>query len=220
MQAYTPELELSDEPDAWHPDDALMVPLRVRRRRAAGHRLGRRAGDRPPPVARSSSSCSARSSRTPPSRSSRRRPPSRAPPPRRRRAPAARLGPADRARARTEEVLDAVCGGIREALGFQQGASPSSPRTGRLVPLSGVGFTAERAAEFPLVDGRGARAAARPRVPAPRLRRDGARRGGRASRPSFRGVYSSVSQRARAAAPGTTTGSWCRCTTATAGSTG
>ena len=28
VQVYTPELEISDAPDAWHPDDALMVPMR------------------------------------------------------------------------------------------------------------------------------------------------------------------------------------------------
>ena len=28
VRTYTPVLEVSDDPDAWHPDDALMVPLR------------------------------------------------------------------------------------------------------------------------------------------------------------------------------------------------
>ena len=49
-----------------------------------------------------------------------------------------------------EEVLDAVCWGTREALGFHKVVAFLAEE-GKLVPLSGVGFTPERAAEFPLV---------------------------------------------------------------------
>ena len=49
-----------------------------------------------------------------------------------------------------EEVLDAVCWGVREALGFHKVVAFLA-EDGKLVPLSGVGFTPERAAEFPHV---------------------------------------------------------------------
>ena len=50
-----------------------------------------------------------------------------------------------------EEMLDAVCDGIREALGFQKVMVFLADRPGgQLVPLSGVGFTAEQVAAFPV----------------------------------------------------------------------
>jgi diguanylate cyclase (GGDEF)-like protein len=49
-----------------------------------------------------------------------------------------------------EEVLDAVCWGTREALGFDKVVAFLAEE-GKLVPLSGVGFTEERAAQFPHV---------------------------------------------------------------------
>ena len=49
-----------------------------------------------------------------------------------------------------EEMLDAVCDGIREALGFQKVMVFLADHPGgHLVPLSGVGFTAEQVAGFP-----------------------------------------------------------------------
>ena len=41
--AYTPDIQVTDAPDAWHPDDALMVPLRS----ASGEVLGIVSVDEP-----------------------------------------------------------------------------------------------------------------------------------------------------------------------------
>ena len=51
-----------------------------------------------------------------------------------------------------EEMLDAVCDGIREALGFQKVMVFLADHPGgHLEPLSGVGFTAEQVAGFPAI---------------------------------------------------------------------
>ena len=81
-------------------------------------------------------------------------------------------------RSSAEEMLDAVCDGIREALGFQKVMVFLADHPGgHLVPLSGVGFTAEQVAGFPAVPARRPAAVARPRLRAPWLRRDGRARG-------------------------------------------
>jgi diguanylate cyclase (GGDEF)-like protein len=43
VASYVPELEPTDDPDAWHPEDALMVPMR----HSAGHLLGILSVDEP-----------------------------------------------------------------------------------------------------------------------------------------------------------------------------
>jgi diguanylate cyclase (GGDEF)-like protein len=147
--SYTPALEVSDDPDAWHPDDALMVPLRS----AEGALLGIVSvdepitGRRPQPfelellstiVAYGSVAVE--------------------------QAQNAELASRHRAavehllavsseltgRRAAEEMLDTVCWGVREALGFQKVVVFLVDRdAGTLVPLSGVGFTPEQAATFP-----------------------------------------------------------------------
>ena len=44
---YTPDLPVSDDPNAWHPDDALFAPMRAADGTAARDPLGRRADLRP-----------------------------------------------------------------------------------------------------------------------------------------------------------------------------
>jgi GAF domain-containing protein len=149
VQVYTPELEVSDDPDAWHPDDALIVPLRS----AAGTLLGIVSVDEPVTGRRPAqvelellstvvayAAVAVEQAQT------------------------AELGRRHRAavehllavsaqlteRRTAEEVLDSVCWGVREALGFHKVVAFLAEE-GKLVPLSGVGFTAERAAEFPRV---------------------------------------------------------------------
>ena len=149
VQVYTPELEVSDDPDAWHPDDALIVPLRS----ADGALLGIVSVDEPVTGRRPAqvelellstivayAAVAVEQAQT------------------------AELGRRHRAavehllavsaqlteRRTSEEMLDAVCWGVREALGFDKVVAFLAEE-GKLVPLSGVGFTAERAAEFPRV---------------------------------------------------------------------
>jgi diguanylate cyclase (GGDEF)-like protein len=150
VRSYTPAIEVSDDPDAWHPDDALMVPLRS----AEGALLGIVSVDEPVTGRRptqvefellstvvANAAVAVEQAQT------------------------AELGRRHRAavehllavsaqlteRRTEEEVLDAVCWGVREALGFHKVVAFLAEE-GRLVPLSGVGFTAERAAEFPHVE--------------------------------------------------------------------
>jgi HD-GYP domain-containing protein (c-di-GMP phosphodiesterase class II)/GAF domain-containing protein len=147
--SYTPAIEISDDPDAWHPDDALMVPLRS----ADGALLGIVSvdepvtGRRPTQVGLELLSTVVAYAAVAVEQ-----------------AQAAELGRRHRAavehllavsaqlteRRTAEEVLDAVCWGTREALGFHKVVAFLAEE-GRLVPLSGVGFTEERAAEFPRV---------------------------------------------------------------------
>ena len=197
VQVYTPELEISDGPDAWHPDDALMVPLRSARRRAAGDRLRRRAGHRPPPVAGRARAAQHRRRHAAVAVEQAQTRRARAPPPRRGGAPARGVGPADRA---ADGGGGARLGLLGRARGARLPQGRRLPRRGgqaraavgrRLHARAGRGVSARA--------GRGARAAARLRVPAPRLRRDGARRGRRALTPEFGGVVLVGRQRARAA---------------------
>ena len=149
VRTYTPVLEVSDDPDAWHPDDALMVPLRS----AEGALLGIVSvdepvtGRRPTPVELELLSTVVANAAVAVEQ-----------------AQTAELGRRHRAavehllavsaqlteRRTEEEVLDAVCWGVREALGFHKVVAFLAD-DGKLVPLSGVGFTPERAAEFPHV---------------------------------------------------------------------
>ena len=190
VRSYTPEMEISDDPDAWHPDDALMVPLRS----ADGALLGIVSvdepvtGRRPTPVELellstvvANAAIAVEQTQT------------------------AELGRRHRAavehllavsaqlteRRTAEEVLDAVCWGVREALGFHKVVAFLAEE-GKLVPLSGVGFTEERAARFPHVP-----VAALERLFDPQLLRHGCivmERDEAVERaPEFGGVYSSVS---------------------------
>jgi len=149
VQVYTPELEISDAPDAWHPDDALMVPMRS----GDGALLGivsvdePETGRRPSPIELELLSTVVAHAAVAVEQ-----------------AQTAELGRRHRAavehllavsaklteRRTAEEVLDAVCWGTREALGFHKVVAFLA-EDGKLVPLSGVGFMPKRAAEFPLV---------------------------------------------------------------------
>ena len=160
----------STGPDAWHPDDALFVPLRS----AAGEMLGI--------LVASTSRSTAAGPTDERARPARRR--------RRARRARARARPAGRSRdaasarrsstccasrrsstsaARVDEMLDAVCVGIREALGFEKVASSCSPRATRLlVPARGrrPGATTSARA-LARAAARATRRAARPGVRAP-----------------------------------------------------
>jgi diguanylate cyclase (GGDEF)-like protein len=190
VQVYTPELEISDAPDAWHPDDALMVPMRS----GDGALLGivsvdePETGRRPSPIELELLSTVVAHAAVAVEQ-----------------AQTAELGRRHRAavehllavsaklteRRTAEEVLDAVCWGTREALGFHKVVAFLA-EDGKLVPLSGVGFTPERAAEFPLVP-----VAALEQLLDPAYMRHGCivmERDVAVERaPDFGGVYSSVS---------------------------
>ena len=190
VQVYTPELEISDAPDAWHPDDALMVPMRS----GDGALLGivsvdePETGRRPSPIELELLSTVVAHAAVAVEQ-----------------AQTAELGRRHRAavehllavsaklteRRTEEEVLDAVCWGTREALGFHKVVAFLAEE-GKLVPLSGVGFTPERAAEFPLVE-----VAALEQLLDPAYMRHGCivmERDVAVERaPDFGGVYSSVS---------------------------
>jgi diguanylate cyclase (GGDEF)-like protein len=190
VQVYTPVLEISDAPDAWQPDDALMVPMRS----GDGALLGivsvdePETGRRPSPIELELLSTVVAHAAVAVEQ-----------------AQTAELGRRHRAavehllavsaklteRRTAEEVLDAVCWGTREALGFHKVVAFLAEE-GRLVPLSGVGFTPERAAEFPLVP-----VAALEQLLDPAYMRHGClimERDVAVERaPDFGGVYSSVS---------------------------
>jgi diguanylate cyclase (GGDEF)-like protein len=190
VQVYTPELEISDAPDAWQPDDALMVPMRS----GDGALLGivsvdePETGRRPSPIELELLSTVVAHAAVAVEH-----------------AQTAELGRRHRAavehllavsaklteRRTAEEVLDAVCWGTREALGFHKVVAFLAEE-GKLVPLSGVGFTPERAAEFPLVP-----VAALEKLLDPAYMRHGClimERDVAVERaPDFGGVYSSVS---------------------------
>ena len=190
VQVYTPELEISDAPDAWHPDDALMVPMRS----GDGALLGivsvdePETGRRPSPIELELLSTVVAHAAVAVEQ-----------------AQTTELGRRHRAavehllavsaklteRRTEEEVLDAVCWGTREALGFHKVVAFLAEE-GKLVPLSGVGFTPERAAEFPLVE-----VAALEQLLDPAYMRHGCivmERDVAVERaPDFGGVYSSVS---------------------------
>jgi diguanylate cyclase (GGDEF)-like protein/putative nucleotidyltransferase with HDIG domain len=187
--SYTPVIEISDDPDAWHPDDALMLPLRS----AAGALLGIVSvdepvtGRRPSPVELELLSSVVAYAAVAVEQ-----------------AQTAELGRRHRAavdhllavsaqlteRRTVEEVLDAVCWGTREALGFHKVVAFLA-EDGKLVPLSGVGFTQAQAAEFPHVP-----VAVLERLFDPRNMRHGCvvmeRDDALLVAPEFGGVYSSV----------------------------
>ena len=195
-------------PDAWHPDDALMVAAALRRRRAARRSCPstsrRPAAARPPIELELLSAVAAHAGRRGRAGADGR---ARAPPPRGGRAPAGRVGEADRA-------PDGGGGARRGLLGHRARRSastrwwPSSPRRASSCRCRGVGFTTRARRRFPLVAGRGARAAARPRAHAPRLHRSWSATWRRARARLPRRLLVGL-QRARAARPGTTTGSSC-----------
>jgi diguanylate cyclase (GGDEF)-like protein len=151
LRAYTPDIEIVDDARAWHPDDALMVPLRS----ASGEVLGILSVDEPVTGRRPDqfelemlSAVAAHVAITVElvqsnDEASRHR--------------AAvehllRVSSQLAGRNSAEEMLDAVCDGIREALGFQKVMVFLADHAGsRLVPLAGVGFSAEEVAAFPPV---------------------------------------------------------------------
>ena len=146
--SYTPEIEISDDPEAAHPDDAVMVPMRS----ATGALLGivsvdeSITGRRPSPFELELLSTIVANAAVAVEQ-----------------AQAAELGRRHRAavehllavsaqltgRHSAEEMLDAVCWGVREALGFQKVVVFLAGEDDSLVPHSGVGFTADQAAAFP-----------------------------------------------------------------------
>jgi diguanylate cyclase (GGDEF)-like protein/putative nucleotidyltransferase with HDIG domain len=151
LRSHTPDIEIVDDPRAWHPDDALMVPLRS----ASGEVLGIVGVDEPVTGHRPSqvelellsavaahvavavelvqSTADARHHRAAVEH-------------------LLRVSSQLAGRNSAEEMLDAVCDGIREALGFQKVMVFLADHAGsRLVPLSGVGFTAQQVAAFPPV---------------------------------------------------------------------
>jgi diguanylate cyclase (GGDEF)-like protein len=146
VRSYTPALEVSDDPEAWHPDDALMVPLRS----AEGALLGIVSVDEPVTGRRPSpfelellstvvanAAVAVEQAQT-------------AELGRRHRAAVEHLLAVSAAltgRRSAEEVLDTICWGVREALGFHK-VVIFLAEDEALAPLSGVGFTAERAARF------------------------------------------------------------------------
>ncbi|MEO8690671.1 MAG: sensor domain-containing diguanylate cyclase, partial [Solirubrobacteraceae bacterium] len=149
VAAYTPTLEISDDPDAWHPDDALMVPLRS----AAGELLGIVSVDEPVTGRRPAqvelellSAVAAHVAIAIEQAQS-------AAEGRHHRAAVEhllRVSSQLTGRNSAEDMLDAVCDGIREALGFQKVMVFLADHPGgHLVPLSGVGFTGEQVAGFP-----------------------------------------------------------------------
>ena len=149
LRAYTPDIPIVDDAGARHPDDALMVPLRS----ASGEVLGIVSVDEPltgrrpaqvelellsavaahVAIALEQAQSAAEGSRH--------------------RAAVEhllRVSSQLTGRNSAEEMLDAVCDGIREALGFQKVMVFLADHPGgHLVPLSGVGFTAEHVARFP-----------------------------------------------------------------------
>jgi diguanylate cyclase (GGDEF)-like protein len=149
LRAYTPDIPIVADPGAWHPDDALMVPLRS----ASGEVLGivsvdePLTGRRPAQVElellsavaahvaialeQAQSAAEGRRHRTAVEH-------------------LLRVSAQLTGRNSAEEMLDAVCDGIRDALGFQKVMVFLADHPGgHLVPLSGVGFTAEQVAGFP-----------------------------------------------------------------------
>jgi diguanylate cyclase (GGDEF)-like protein len=149
VMAYTPTLELSDQPDAWRADDALMVPLRS----ASGEMLGIVSVDEPVTGTRPArvelellGAVAAHAAVAIEQAQS-------AAEGRRHRAAVEhllRVSSQLTGRHSAEEMLDTVCDAIREALGFHKVIVFLADHAGgHLVPLSGVGFTAERVAEFP-----------------------------------------------------------------------
>ena len=149
LRAYTPDIAIVDDPGAWHPDDALMVPLRS----ASGEVLGIVSVDEPVTGRRPAqvelellSAVAAHVAIALEQAQS-------AAEGRRHRAAVEhllRVSSQLTGRNSAEEMLDAVCDGIREALGFQKVMVFLADHPGgHLVPLSGVGFTAEQVAGFP-----------------------------------------------------------------------
>ena len=149
LRAYTPDIAVVDDPDAWHPDDALLVPLRS----ASGAVLGIVSVDEPVTGRRPAqvelellSAVAAHVAIALEQAQS-------AAEGRRHRAAVEhllRVSSQLTGRNSAPEMLDAVCDGIREALGFQKVmVFLADHAAGHLLPLSGVGFTAEQVAAFP-----------------------------------------------------------------------
>ena len=141
--SYVPPTEPAEGPDAWHPEDALVVPLRHGQGRVLGFlsvdepASGRRPSDEELRVLAALTAHAAG-------------------------AVQAAIDAGEAARHRTslehllavsarltevtalEPMLDAVCAGIRAALGFQNvSVELVDPATGRAVPQAAVGWTVE-----------------------------------------------------------------------------
>ena len=151
LRSYTPDIPVVEDPGAWHPDDALMVPLRS----ASGEVLGIVSVDEPLTGRRPAqvelellSAVAAHVAIALEQAQS-------AAEGRRHRAAVEhllRVSSQLTGRNSAEEMLDAVCDGIREALGFQKVMVFLADHPGgHLAPLSGVGFTAEQVAGFPAI---------------------------------------------------------------------
>ena len=177
LRSYTPDLEVPDEPGAWHPDDALMVPLRS----ASGEVLGIVGVDEPVTGRRPSQvelellerRRRARRDRGRAGPEHRRGPP----PPRRRRAPPARVLPAHGPQLGGGHARRRLRRHPRGARLPEGDGVPRRPP--RRPPRADVGRRLHGRAGrgLPAVPARGPPAAARRGVRAPRLRRHGPRLG-------------------------------------------
>ena len=211
--SFVPDIEVADDPDAWHPEDALFVPLR----HSEGHILGVMSVDEPTPA-------SALPTTTWPC--------SRPWPTHAAQAIQDAQAASDAGRHRTalehllrvsarltetlsiDAIMQEVCDGIRAALGFNNvSVELIDPNTERAVPRAVVGWTLEEVRDL---------AERRDRRPAPSARPAVRGRGllpaAQATRRAHGWASSGppTSRRATAAArwPGTTTGCSSRCTTA------
>jgi diguanylate cyclase (GGDEF)-like protein len=139
--SYVPDAEASDDPDAWHPEDALFVPLR----HTDGHLLGIISLDEPENglrpsdevldvlVALGDHAALALQAAQEESEAERHR-----------RALEALLAISSQLtnEPAAEEILRLVCEGIRDALGFQNVcAALVDPETERVVPRAAVGWS-------------------------------------------------------------------------------
>jgi diguanylate cyclase (GGDEF)-like protein len=139
--SYTPDVEPGDGADAWHPEDALFVPLRHQ----DGHLLGIVSADQPANRRRPTdavldvlvaladhAALAVETSREAAEAT------------RHRRALEELLAVSSRLAGEPseDEILRHVCAGIRDALGFQNVcAALLEPDTGRLVPRAAVGWS-------------------------------------------------------------------------------
>ena len=200
---FVPDLPAADGPDAWHAEDALLVPLRASDGAAARHPLDRRAVRRPP-AGRPQLEVLGAVAATPRSRSSTRRAPRRAVRHRAAVEHLLRVSSQLSTRSGAQEMFDAVCVAIRDALGFEKVMLFLPEVAGRRArPARHLRLAAGGARRAALRDARGARAAARPRAAARGLR-PAARQAEALPLvpPALHGIYASAHQRPRAAGVG------------------
>jgi hypothetical protein len=219
LVSYIPVIDASGGPDVWHPEDGLFVPLCAADGEILGilsvdePRDGRRPSDDQLDVLVGAASHAALAIELGQQAATATR----------QRAAVEhllRVSTQLNERRSTEEMLESVCVGIRDALGFGKVCVFLIAEGELLVPGSAAGLAADERralAALPL--------AGFARLLAPELERDAAwccsppRRPGRsATRRSMRPTSASATGADRG--PGTTTGCWSRCATARAGWSG